>query len=164
MWVTSKAHFVCVCECVYVLWSVFLYRYVRVVWVCRKGLVPVFPCTALFFVLSPLLYFVWHCWFLSYGEILSAFWELIGRVSVCVFEPRGLWLNARRPTLPDDPWTYLWQFWAQAVDGLQTYLFTSLRTHTVHTHVNTATIPNENVVLADMIAKSKQHAGCESYL
>lgn len=57
MWVTSKPHLVCVCECVFVLLSSFLYRYMRVVWVCRKGLVPVFLCTALFFVLSPLLCF-----------------------------------------------------------------------------------------------------------
>lgn len=65
----------------------------RVVWVCQKGLVPVFLwTTALFFV--PSLSIVWHCWFteklcLSFGNQKGVFFVFDG----C-------------DKLPNDPWTY----------------------------------------------------------
>lgn len=66
------------------------YRYVRVVWACRKGLVPVFLRSALFwFFLFPLL----HCTSCDTAgslvtEKLYAIWEPAGCVSASLFLSR----------------------------------------------------------------------------
>lgn len=88
------------------------------------------------------LWFVWHCLFLSYREI-SVIWEPTGCVCAC-FWTACLQLSKLRATLPDDPWNYLWQSdWELLLD------FKLIVRMYVNSHMYTC-FPNENLTVTDV--------------
>ncbi len=160
MWVTSK-RCLCVCEGLWVF-SCFCLLGRCVCLGVPESLVPSSSELSLFFVLSPLLYFLWHCWFLSYREIWSAVWDPTACICdcVCVCVCKSLFLYSMfvtQPTESNSPWRPLNLFLAVgawAIDGLQTQRWHShicAHTHTSHTckhSRNTCVfLPNENLML-----------------